>query len=305
MNRLTIAGVLMMAAAFCMGGVALSDLSAGAKPKEVTYKTIDDDGLKLFVFEPNDFKPTDKRPAVVFIHGGGWKQGNPDQMMPLARYFATRGAVGISVQYRLAKERGGTTIYDCLADCKSAVRYIRANAAKMGIDPNQIALGGDSAGGHLAAAVGILRDFDDAKDDSNVSCVPNAMILLNPVVDMTTVPWLKEVPGYVAGSSSETPAERLKGMSPIAEIRKNLPPVLLMHGTADKVVPIEQAERFDKEYVKAGNTCKFISMDGVDHAFAIVGYGKPAQIVQTLTEIDKFLADMKWLTGEPTIEAAK
>ncbi len=305
MNRLMIAGVLMMAAAFCMGGVALSDLTGGAKPKEVTYKSIDDVELKLFVFEPNDFKPADKRPAVVFIHGGGWKQGNPDQMMPLARYFAARGAVGISVQYRLAKDRGGTTIYDCVADCKSAIRYIRANAAKMGIDPNQIALGGDSAGGHLAAAVGILRDFDDPKDDANVSCAPNAMVLLNPVVDMTTVPWLKEVPGYVAGSSSETPAERLKAMSPIAEIRKNLPPVLLMHGTADKVVPIEQAERFDKDYVKAGNTCKFIAMNGVDHAFAIAGYGKPAQIVQTLTEIDKFLAGMKWLSGEPTIEAAK
>ena len=296
----------MMAAAFCLGGVGLSDLANAPKAKEVTYKTTTDDtALKLFVIEPNGFKSDDKRPAVVFIHGGGWKQGNPEMMLPLARYFATRGAVGVSVQYRLAKERGGTTIYDCLADGKSAMRYIRTNAAKMGIDPNQIALVGESAGGHLAAAVGILNEWDDPKDDSNVSCVPNAMVLLNPVVDMTTVPWLKDIPGFVGGSSSETPEDRLKGMSPILQIRKNLPPTLLMHGTGDKIVPFEQAERFAKEMTKAGNKCEFVPLKDVDHAFSIPNVGKPATVVQTLEAMDKFLAGLKWLTGEPTIEAAK
>ncbi len=121
--------------------------------REINFKTIGDVKLKLFVFEPEEHKSTDSRPAIVFFFGGGWNQGSPQQFYPHCKYLAARGMVAISAEYRV-RSRHGITPFECVTDGKSAVRWIRANADKLGIDADSIATGGGSAGGHWAV---ILR----------------------------------------------------------------------------------------------------------------------------------------------------
>ena len=115
------------------------------------YKTIGDVKLKMHIFYPEDHKPTDKRPAIVFFYGGGWKGGSVGQFGNQSRYLASRGMVAMCAEYR-TQNRHKTTPFECVIDGKSAVRWARKNAARLGIDPGKIAAGGGSAGGHVAAA---------------------------------------------------------------------------------------------------------------------------------------------------------
>ena len=145
-----------------------------------------DTQLKLYVFEPEDWKPTDKRPAIVCFFGGGWTGGTPRQFLPQCKYLATRGMVAIAADYRVAS-RNHVKAVDCVRDAKSAIRYVRKNAARLGVDPQRIVAAGGSAGGHLAAACGTIAGFDEPNEDAGVSSRPNAMLLFNPAVVLAPV----------------------------------------------------------------------------------------------------------------------
>ena len=291
-----------------------------AEPREVVYKKVGDEPLKLFVFNPPDLKAGDRRAAVVCIHGGGWVGGDVRLFFPHARYFASRGAVAISVQYRLCKP-GGPTIFDCLADCKSAMRYIRANAGKLSVDPARIAAMGDSAGGHLAACLGVLDGLDDPADDLAVSAVPNALLLYNPILDLATTvnKWALSIPGIAepnaaklseeqierVASHGKTPLERANAISPMSAVAKGQPPVLLMHGTEDACVGVEQARQFSNAAVKAGNRCDYIELKGIAHAFVLVNYTAPEEVTaESIRAADRFLASLGYIAGKPTLRAA-
>ena len=129
-----------------------------------TYKQASGDNLLIYRFQPAGHDPeTDKRPAAVFYFGGGWTGGSVRQFEQHARYLAGRGMVAFVADYRV-KSRQGTGPDACVADGKSAVRWIRANAGRLGVDPNRIAAGGGSAGGHVAAAAGICDGLEDPAD---------------------------------------------------------------------------------------------------------------------------------------------
>ena len=162
-------GALAVGQTTLPSAITLKDIINGGPPtREVVYKKVGDVGLTLAVFEPADAKPGDRRAAAVWVHGGGWTAGDDRAFYPHARYYASRGAVGVSINYRLIRA-GGPTAFDSFADCKSAVRYLRAHAAELGIDPARVAVLGDSAGGHLAGCLGTIRGFDDPRDDTAVS----------------------------------------------------------------------------------------------------------------------------------------
>ena len=152
--------------------------------KTRVYKTVSKEGtpagLKLQVFLPEGHMATDRRPAIVFFHGGGWYGGTPDQFYPECRYLALRGMVAISAEYRTINVYG-TTPKECVADGKSAVRWVRQHAAVLGVDPQRIAAGGGSAGGHIAAATALTKGFEDADEDAQINCRPDALVLYNPV----------------------------------------------------------------------------------------------------------------------------
>ena len=159
-------------------------LSAIEPDGEVVYKSIDDIELKLNVFNPEGHKASDQRPAIVFFFGGGWNSGTPAQFYQQAEFIADKGMVAFSAEYRV-KSRNQTTPFECVKDAKSAVRWIRAHAEELGVDPNRIVASGGSAGGHIAGATGVIEGVEEDGEDLTVSSVPNLMILFNPVLDTT------------------------------------------------------------------------------------------------------------------------
>lgn len=146
------------------------------------YKKTPTRDLELYIDFPEDWKPSDKRPAMLWFFGGAWSVGSPSHFKPVSEYFAKRGVVGICVDYRIGRVDGNDrNDYRGAMDGKTAVRWVRKNAAKLGIDPDRIMAGGDSAGGHIPAATQIPT-LNDPNDDLRISGTLSALLLQNPYV---------------------------------------------------------------------------------------------------------------------------
>jgi acetyl esterase/lipase len=294
-----------MASVAISSSVALAQKSAILIPGEASvqrdtrvYKAIGDVKLEMFIYKPAGWKAGDSRPAIVFFFGGGWKSGTPKQFEKQATYFATRGMVAMAADYRV-RSRHGVAPEQCVNDAKSAVRWARANAAELGIDPNRIVSSGGSAGGHLAAAVGTVQGFEEAGEDHAVSSRPNAMVCFNPALDVTRNAW-----GDInRGKGLEQKfggADKAKALSPQQNIRKNLPPALILHGEEDPTVPFTQAVAFTKAMVAAGNRCELAGYQGQKHGF--FNYGRAEMFITTVIRTDQFLASLGYLEGKPTLK---
>jgi acetyl esterase len=224
--------------------------------RAVTYKRGEGYQRELRIFEPQGYQSTDRRPCFLAIHGGGWVAGTPDVMYCVASHFAARGWVGISMQYRIARADRGTTVFDCVRDARSAVRYLRVHAAELGIDPARIVAGGRSAGGHLAAATALFDGMDEPGEDLAVSCIPNAIICYSAVLDTSG-----------EGYGHDTIGERWQELSPLHHVRAGLPPTLVMHGMRDTIAPTAGAQAFAEAMKKAGNSCELILNQRGSHSY--------------------------------------
>lgn len=251
------------------------------------------------------------KPAILLIHGGGWIGGTPEAFSLLARYFAARGMVAFNMTYRLARP-DGPTIADCIADCRSALRFVRSHAAEFGIDPSRIAVLGDSAGGHLAAALGTLPEFENPGDDRAIPGTPDAMLLFNPITDMTEGEWIRFAAGGTALADRKSPLPtapqdlaKAKSLSPLYHIRPGIPPSLVMHGTADKVVTAAQSQKFAEAAREAGSRCDLILLEDTGHAFVVPAYKSPEPVVvSAVRHADGFLESIGYVTGPPTLEVS-
>jgi acetyl esterase/lipase len=280
------------------GGFAYPPELPGAKAE--VYKTVGDVKLSLYIFTPPDHKADDKRPAIVFFFGGGWTSGSPGQFQHQCRYLASRGMVAITADYRVAS-RHQVKAVECVRDAKSAIRWVRANAKRLGIDPNRIAAGGGSAGGHLAACTGTLEEFDEKGEDASIRSVPNAMVLFNPALVLAPI----------AGQSGERLRELVNvdrcgvepvKISPCHHVRAGAPPAIVFHGKADTTVPYMTAEAFADAMKKAGNHCELSGFEGQPHGFFNFGRNENKFFIETIRQMDRFLASLGWLKGKPTIE---
>lgn len=243
--------------------------------KLVTYKRVGDRELKLHVFLPPDWKASDRRPAFITIHGGGWTGGDATRMYAFADHFARQGMVAVSVEYRLYKPGGATTVFDCVADGRSAVRYVRAHAAELGVDPARIVANGASAGGHVAVATAQFPGFDTAGEDQKVSAVPNALVLFFPVIDTSR-----------EGYGNAKIGERWRELSPAHNVKPGMPPTLLFHGTGDTTTPFAGARLFADEMKRAGNVIQLDVNDGGIHGYL---FGTRALFEDTLGKTEAFL----------------
>ena len=224
---------------------------------KVIYKTVGGIELSMKIFQPANPAIQKPRPAIAFFYGGSWISGNIDQFKPQVEYFASRGLITVLVDYRV-QSRHQTTPFEAVADAKSAIRYLRINAKRLGIDPNRIAAAGGSAGGHLAAATGNITGLEQPGEKLSVSSKPNALLLFNPVFDNGPKGFGFDRCGGEA---------RYREISPIDNIRKGAPATIIFLGTKDNLIPVSTAERYKMLMNKAGSRCDLYLYADQEHGF--------------------------------------
>lgn len=246
-------------------------------------KTVSGTDLRLHVFAPPGGR-SPSRPAVVFFFGGGWRVGTVMQFVPQARHFASRGMIAAVADYRVFG-RHQTSPFEAVADAKSAIRWLRTDAAELGVDPSRIVASGGSAGGHIALSAATFDGFDEPGENRRVDSKPNLLVLFNPAVDTTheTPPVLKE---RFLGKGQD--------LSPLHHLRRGLPPTLILHGKADTTVPYADVDRFCTESRKVGNQCELIGYEGAAHGFFNPGR-EGNRHAQTLEAMDAFLTRIGYL----------
>jgi acetyl esterase/lipase len=280
MSRALPLAVLALVACAAPPPPSISSIAEGPMPAAEVYDVVDGVALNAFVFAPPGHGA--RRPALLLIHGGGWGGGQPALMAPHGRYFAARGWVAVVASYRLTS-RPGVTPHDCVRDTAAALRWIRAQGARLGVDPRRVAAAGDSAGGHLAAALAVLPQLDRA-------AVPDAVVLWNPITDTTAAGWNLR-PGPRAPALAEPLEDWQRRISPLAHVRPGLPPTLILHGTADTVVPIAQSRRYVEALRAAGDRAELVELPGRKHAFVLPGYrdNDDATVAEALARSEAFL----------------
>jgi len=299
------------------GGVEPPETPAGVwrYPPEMpgadvqAYKQIGDVTLNAYMFNPVGHSPSDQRPAVVFFFGGGWKGGTPGQFYAQCKYLSERGIVAMTMDYRVLS-RHGVPASACVSDAKSAIRWVRSNSKRLGVDPNRIVAAGGSAGGHLAAATALVPKQDEEDEDHQIASTPNALVLFNPAVQLAAFgdfsPFEKATLADIAERTGGDPI----AISPIHHVRKGLPPTIIFHGTNDDAVPHSTVARFTKEMKQLGNRCQLVSFDGQPHGFFNPGRGgskksKAAAVAnyrETMRHCDQFLISLKYLTARPSAD---
>jgi acetyl esterase/lipase len=268
--------------------------------RKIPFKQIADWKLELHLFEPPGHKASDRRPAIVLFHGGEWIGGDATQFYYQCDYLAQRGMTAFSANYRLKSPESArpyitdATIAeinargivpgqrargtkDCVADAKSAVRWIRQHAAELGVDPDRIAAGGGSAGGQLAAAAAAARGLDEKGEDLRVSSKPDLLVLFSPALFH---PWVEQTLA-------------------LEDFTKDAPPILILLGTADKQMMPYGLQLKERSRTQ-GNTVQLQILEGARHS----SFNAPPWRDRTLYVVDQFLAQHGYTHGEPTIKVS-
>ena len=261
------------------------------------YKRIGETNLVVHIFEPVGAAQAN-RAAIVFFFGGGWTSGSPGQFETQCRHFASRGMLAIAADYRV-NSRHGVKPVTCVADAKSCVRWIRSNAARLGINPQRIVAAGGSAGGHLAAATATLPGLDEPDEDKSVSSVPNALVLFNPALVLAPMDGL-DLNGFGTKVGKDRLGIEPSELSPAHHVKAGAPPTIIFHGKADQTVPYNTAEAFTTAMKKAGNRCELIGYEGQAHGFFNFGRSDGRFYRETLDAADKFLVSLGYLPPRTT-----
>ena len=225
---------------------------------------------KADLYSPASNPTGARRPAVVIIHGGGWTGGDKGaaREINIGTNLALNGYVGLSINYVLAstnKAVSKATWPHNLHDCMTAVRWLRKNAERLQVDPERIGVIGGSAGGHLAAMLAVLGDKDglDPKGPyGEFSCRVKCAVDLYGPADLSDRPHLT-----MLGKPREEAAALYRAASPVTYVDKNDPPILILHGTADKTVPVAQSELFAAKLKQAGARHELVIVEGAPHTF--------------------------------------
>lgn len=236
---------------------------------DVTYGEVNGRPLTLDLYRPQDVSGSGPRAAALVIHGGGWEGGDKreDSCVRDAEFFAGLGLLAVSIGYRLSGEAPAPA---ALEDCRCAVRWLRAHAADLDLDPSRLVACGGSAGGHLALMLA-LGEPGAFEGDAGWPDVPGGVNAAISYVGVTDVEDLLGGPHERTFAHKWLPfpeAERLdlaRRLSPVNLARPDAPPVLIAHGDADDLVPFNQAERLVDALNRAGADVTFHRIPGGGH----------------------------------------
>lgn len=265
--------------------------------KNVIYKTTGDDTLDMLIFYPK-INTGAKLPVMVFIHGGGWSGGNKFKIAG-APFFGTlqtildNGIACATIEYRLTRA-GKSTAFDCVVDCKDAVRFLIKNANEFSIDSTRIGVWGDSAGGHLCLMTALADNQSFLGDESLKKYMPGFLCVASyyPLTSFVN-------PEFLVGSNFEKPErfisllggllsdkpEMARKLSPVEWIDKNSSPVLLLHGEDDNVLPIRQSTYLFEVGKERGADIQLLRVKNAGHSF------NGENISPSMDEINKITAE--------------
>jgi acetyl esterase/lipase len=207
--------------------------------------------VQCHFFAPSDFESGQRRPLVIFFHGGFWDGSMPTQFVPQCLHFASRGAIAIAAETRVESIHG-TGPMECLEDLKTILAWLTEQAEDFGIDPEKVVIGGASGGAFLALQEALPKD---AAKSPTIS--PAALLLFSSVLDTTKPEHLKRFPDK----------KTAKKLSPLKSIRKGLPPMILFHGKLDRVTPYADAEKFARVVKRKRNKVELIDFEKAEHSF--------------------------------------
>ena len=263
--------------------------------RDVVFGTGGGRDLKMHIVLPAE-SDRQLRPAFVWIHGGGWQSGSKEgglaQVIPLVR----SGFVGATIEYRLT---GEAPFPAQIEDCKCAIRFLKAHAQKYGIDPNRVAVGGSSAGGHLVALLGTSGGEKSLEGNGGW---PDQSSRVHAVLDLygpTDFRAFVTTSGYERHNQDGSPESKLLGggevlsspdqiriVNPITYVDSDDPPFLIIHGSNDRTVPLNQSTLLHDALKKAGVSAQLKIIEGG-------GHGGPEFSTEEIRDLEKtFLSQL-------------
>jgi acetyl esterase/lipase len=258
--------------------------------EDVVYAQVDGVPLRYDHYRP--LQVDGPAPVIVLVHGGGWVHGDPSQAAGNALHFARRGIATVALSYRLAPAHRFPAPLD---DVRHGLRWVRAHASELGIDPERIVLMGLSAGAHLAMLAHLARDLRELTPAlpaalADVSEEVRAVIAHYGPYDLTrTLPLPPELDmiGALLGPRRADPAW-VRLASPQFHAAAARAPIQLIHGTGDTVVSHRESERLHQALAAAGHASELLLLEGAPHAFQIDWRGDANQ--RANRAMDEFLA---------------
>lgn len=282
--RRLLAALLLVALTFTVRGAA----PALRVTKDVAYLA-PDRAEKLDVYQPADHPASARAPALVWIHGGGWTGGtkNEARAQSIAADLVKEGYVVLSVDYRLGTRAWPTNLFDC----KNAVRFLRANAAKYGVDPERIAVAGGSAGGHLALMVGLTSGQAGLEPEGAATPYPGVSSAVRCAINMYGITNIvTRAKASAGGAAAETvvlseSTRKVYGTdrvadpvlalaSPVTHLAPGSVPLLTLHGRADTTVSYAQAEELDRVAKERGARHELVLLEKAGHTFDLRSWSK-------------------------------
>lgn len=246
------------------------------------FRKVSNEELRLHVIKPKGWSSSDHRPCLVYFFGGGWTNGNPNGSMRWPKWAAQHGMVGVAPDYRVF-QRFGSSIEDSVSDARAAVRWLQDHATELGIDPAKIVCSGASAGGHLAAWTAINGKGPGSDDPGSPTPQPMGLILFCPATDT------KDTGPSVAKARVGGSEARGLACSVTDQMSAKMPPTIVLHGSADPVVPIANSKAFCDKMVANGNRCELVIFEGLKHMYWM---SSPEANKQTDQKVEEFLSSL-------------
>jgi len=271
---------------FCLNAKQVTSADAPVGKVHI-YKNEGDTAREIEIFFPENHNPTKKPvPGIIMFHGGGWGGGHRKQFRYLCHYFSTRGLVAATVTYQLASKASAKTAKGtesrkrvCITDAKSAIRWYKQNAKKLGIDPRKIVTGGGSAGGHISLLATTNPGLNDPRDTKKYDTTVAAYLLFNPALSIA--------------DAKDPEVDFLQ------HLKDDLPPAIVFFGSKDRWLKNGwKAVSAKISSLKIADSVNVRIAEGQDHGF----FNRQPWADVTLIEADRFLKALGYLEGNPTLK---